>query len=123
MTGYKKRQRNASLPPVTDAQMEALDTVQCLLEKNSIPLPWERGDIVFINDMALFHARSAFKEKASAGRELIKFYLRDPEQNWPIPQTAKENWDTLFGPNKPDGERSEEWDMLYKSGEGAASNG
>lgn len=123
MTGYKKRQRNPSLPPPTEAQLEALDTVQHLLEENSIALPWDKGDIVFINDMAIFHARTAFQEQEGSGRELVKFYLHDPKQQWPVASTAQENWNKLFVPKKQNNASRDEWNLADKSGENSLSNG
>ncbi len=129
MAGFKGRKRNPALPPATSAQVEAMDTVQYYMSQNAVPLPWTRGDIAFINDMAVMHARSGFKEQGAPGtgqeRHLLKFYLRDPAQNWPVPETARKHWNKIYGANTPDGRREEEWSIHYEPGQedGWESNG
>jgi hypothetical protein len=117
MAGFKGRTRNLALPPATDAQIEAIDTVQYLLRRNAVALPWHKGDMVFLNDMAIMHAREAFKEGGDLQRHLLKFYLRDPKQNWPIPATARQHWDAIYGPNTTDGRREEEWSVRSEAGQ------
>jgi hypothetical protein len=117
MAGFKGRTRNLALPPATDAQIEAMDTVQYLLRRNGVALPWHKGDMVFLNDMAIMHAREAFKEGGDLQRHLLKFYLRDPKQNWPIPATARQHWDAIYGPNTTDGRREEEWSVRFEAGQ------
>ncbi|ORY67028.1 uncharacterized protein BCR38DRAFT_300793, partial [Pseudomassariella vexata] len=98
MVGFKGRQRNPALPPISEAQMEAMDTVKYMMTKNAVALPWGRGDIAFINDMAIMHARSSFTESGEElQRHLLKFYLRDPAQNWQVPETAKKHWERIYG--------------------------
>jgi hypothetical protein len=117
MAGFKGRTRNLALPPATDAQIEAMDTVQYLLRRNGVALPWHKGDMVFLNDMAIMHAREAFKEGGDLQRHLLKFYLRDPKQNRPIPATARQHWDAIYGPNTTDGRREEEWSVRFEAGQ------
>ncbi|KAI1214382.1 Clavaminate synthase-like protein [Annulohypoxylon truncatum] len=118
MAGFKGKQRNSSLAPVSEAQIAAMDAVQFVMAKNAVPLPWKKGDIAFINDMAIMHARSSFTESGQGlQRHLLKFYLRDPAQNWKIPESAQKQWDKIYGPNTPDGGRDEEWCIKYEAGQ------
>ena len=118
ITGFSVRQRNPALPAPTKAQIEAIDAVQFMAAKNAIPLPMGKGDIVFINDMVMLHAREAFNEGGtSLQRHLLKFYLRDPAQNWPVPPTAEDAWRKMYGPNRDDGSRKEIWCTRYVSGD------
>ncbi|KAI0384709.1 Clavaminate synthase-like protein [Hypomontagnella monticulosa] len=118
MAGFKGRQRNPELSPVSEAQVAAMDAVQYILAKNAVPLPWGKGDIAFINDMAIMHARSSFTESGQGlQRHLLKFYLRDPAQNWQLPASAQEHWDKIYGPNTPDGRRDEKWCIKYETGQ------
>lgn len=118
MAGFKGKQRNPSLVPVSEKQIVAMDAVQYTMAKNAVPLPWGKGDIVFINDMAIMHARSSFTEnRRGLQRHLLKFYLRDPAQNWKIPESAKKHWDKIYGPNTPEGKRAEEWCIRYEAGQ------
>lgn len=127
MAGFKDKPRNPELPAPTAKQIEAMDTVQYLMTENALPLPWGKGDIVYINDMAVMHARSAFKEGGTGiHRHLVKFYLRDPAQNWPVPETAQTHWNKIYGPNNAKGDRDETWTIKYEEGskgDGWESNG
>jgi hypothetical protein len=93
---------------------------------NAFPLPMGKGDMVFINDMAILHARESFSEgRTYIQRHLLKLYLRDPEQNWPVPPTAKDAWAKIYGSNSEDGIRQETWLARYSAGQedGWQSNG
>lgn len=60
-------------------------------------LPIARGDMIFINDLAVFHARDEFKDgDASMKRHLLKMYLRDPEQGWTVPQSLQETFGARY---------------------------
>ncbi|KAI1456975.1 Clavaminate synthase-like protein [Annulohypoxylon moriforme] len=111
MTGFEDKRRNAALPSPTRAQVEALNTVQFLAEKNSVPLPMEKGDLIFINDMAILHGREGYidAESTAAKRHLLKMYLRDPLQKTNIPGSLKEEWERVYGPNGKDGQVTEMW--------------
>ncbi|KAI1769913.1 Clavaminate synthase-like protein [Hypoxylon cercidicola] len=118
MAGFKGRQRNPDLVPVSEKQIAAMDAVQYTMAKNAVPLPWSKGDIAFINDMAIMHARSSFTESGQGlQRHLLKFYLRDPDQNWKIPESARKHWEKIYGPNTPEGNRDEEWCIRYEAGQ------
>lgn len=61
-TGYLTQKRSPNIPPITEAQAEALDAVHFLAEKYSLGLNFQKGDIQYINSMGLLHARDAFKD-------------------------------------------------------------
>lgn len=126
ITGFESRKRNPALPAPTQTQVEALDAVQFMAAENAIPLPMKKGDLVFINDMVLFHARESFDEAgAYLQRHLLKMSIRDPAQNWPVPSTAKQAWRKMYGPNREDGTRKETWSTRFAPGdeEGLLTNG
>ena len=111
MTGFEGKRRNAALPAPNWAQVEALNAVQFLAEKNAVPLPIKKGDLILINDMAILHGREGYNdtENATAKRNLLKMYLRDPQQKVQIPESLKEEWEMIYGPNRNDGQRIETW--------------
>lgn len=85
---------------------------------NAIPLPMGKGDMVFINDMAILHAREPFNEGgAYLQRHLLKFYLRDPEHTWPVPPTVSDALAKIYGSNSEDGTRRETWFTRYGAGQ------
>ena len=118
ITGGERRKRSPSLPAPTQAQIDAIDAVHFMAAKNSITLPMAKGDMVFINDMVMFHAREPFDEGGvHLQRHLFKLYLRDPEQNWAVPPSVVEGWRKMYGPNRDDGTREETWNPRYSPGD------
>lgn len=57
--------RNKNIPPITEAQAEALDALHFLAEKYSLALNFQQGDIQYINNLSIFHARDGFKDSPS----------------------------------------------------------
>jgi hypothetical protein len=94
--------------------MSALDTVHQIAERNSLMLDYEPGDIVYMNNMSIFHTRESFKNSGEGtGRHLLKLFLRDPQRQWRMPDSLNLMLDPMFGPNKPNGIRDEKWVMDY----------
>ncbi|EHK99904.1 hypothetical protein M7I_4231 [Glarea lozoyensis 74030] len=113
ITGWQ-RQRNAALSIPTTAQHETADAIQFIAMKNAITLPVAKGDMLFVNDLALFHARTGFKDDdIPMKRHLVKMYFRDPEQGWDIPEEMENEWRTSY--KKEEG-MEEVWNVLYKAG-------
>ncbi|KAI8626339.1 hypothetical protein F5Y19DRAFT_488381 [Xylariaceae sp. FL1651] len=125
MTGFQNLERNPTLPLPTKAQIEAMDAVHFMALANSIQLPIGRGDIVFINDQAILHARGTFQDVSGSGRHLLKMFLRDPDQSWPVSGPALEQQLKIYGPNRDDGTREETWWVDFETGqeEEAPTNG
>ena len=48
--------------PITEAQAEALDALHFLSEKYSLGLNFQKGDIQYINNLSIFHARDGFQD-------------------------------------------------------------
>lgn len=85
--------------------------------KNSITLPVVKGDLLFVNDMALMHAREGFDEGGIyLKRHLIKMFFRDPEKNWPIPASVEDERARIYGSNRDDGTRQERWHIFHEPG-------
>ena len=61
-TGFQALPRSKDIPPITEAQAEALDTLHFLAEKFSLGLNFQKGDIQYINNLSIFHARDGFKD-------------------------------------------------------------
>lgn len=111
MTGWQSK-RNPDLPSPTQAQMEALDAVQSIAMANAFTVPTVRGDFLFVNDMAMIHARNAFEEgEGRMKRHLIKMFFRDPARSWPLPDPVESLMKKIYGPNQDDGSRKEVWQL------------
>lgn len=61
-TGYWGLPRSASIPPITEAQAEALDALHFTAEKYRAALDFHKGDIQFANNLSIFHAREKFRD-------------------------------------------------------------
>ena len=61
-TGYWGLPRSSNIPPITEAQAEALDTLHFLAEKYAVTLDFKQGDIQYANNLSIFHARMGFKD-------------------------------------------------------------
>ncbi|KAF5330692.1 hypothetical protein D9619_006049 [Psilocybe cf. subviscida] len=95
-TGYGLQKRSSNIPPITEAQAEALDAVHFLAEKFALGLNFQKGDIQYINSMGLLHARDAFKDSEEHTRHLIRLWLRNDTLAWPTPKPLQGIWQRLY---------------------------
>jgi hypothetical protein len=63
-TGYMGLPRSSDIPPITEAQAEAIDALHFLAERYQLKLTFQKGDIQYINNLSMFHARDGFTETA-----------------------------------------------------------
>jgi alpha-ketoglutarate-dependent taurine dioxygenase len=61
-TGYQALPRSSEIPPITEAQAEALDALHFLAERFAVTLDFRDGDIQYVNNLSIFHARDEFKD-------------------------------------------------------------
>ena len=61
-TGYRALPRSPEIPPITEAQAEALDAIHFFAERFAITLDFREGDVQYINNLSIFHARDEFKD-------------------------------------------------------------
>ncbi|KAJ5806550.1 uncharacterized protein N7503_004152 [Penicillium pulvis] len=95
-TGFLAQPRSADIPPITEAQAEALDALHFLAEEHCAALDFQKGDVQYVNNLSIFHARNGFKDAPGKGRHLLRLWLRDPENAWQTPQPLQHRWDTVF---------------------------
>ncbi len=60
--GFGALPRSPELPPITEAQAEALDALHFLGERFCVSPGFERGDIQYVNYLAVFHARDGYRD-------------------------------------------------------------
>ena len=63
-TGFGALPRSKDMPPITEAQAEALDALHFLGERFNVGLDFRQGDIQYLNNLAVFHARDEFTDSA-----------------------------------------------------------
>lgn len=61
-TGFGKNPRRSDIPPITEAQAEALDALHFIAEKHSLGVNFQKGDIQYINNLSIFHARESYTD-------------------------------------------------------------
>ncbi|CEO58945.1 Putative Taurine catabolism dioxygenase TauD, TfdA family protein [Penicillium brasilianum] len=95
-TGFLALPRSVGIPPISEAQAEALDALHFLAEKHRASLGFQKGDVQYVNNLSIFHARNGFKDQPGKERHLLRLWLRDPENAWPTPERLQDRWDTLY---------------------------
>ncbi|KAF2634588.1 TfdA family taurine catabolism dioxygenase TauD [Massarina eburnea CBS 473.64] len=95
-TGFQGLPRSSSIPPITEAQAEALDALHFLAEKHALSLDFQKGDIQFVNNLSIFHARDGFTNTPDKQRHLVRLWLRDEEFAWKLPEELGGRWDKVF---------------------------
>ncbi|KAF1956500.1 Clavaminate synthase-like protein [Byssothecium circinans] len=95
-TGFQGLPRSSAIPPITEAQAEALDALHFLAEKHALSLDFQKGDIQFVNNLSIFHARDGFTNSPERQRHLVRLWLRDEEHAWRTPEVLSGRWDKLF---------------------------
>jgi len=117
-SGYKgSRQRKADLDPLTQPQIEALDALQILAEKHSFSAPTKPGDILYFNNVGLFHGREPYVESTpreaaptEMNRHVLRLWLQDPKRTAPLAAPLQRIWNEIYGPNTKNG-REEIWNV------------
>ncbi|PNH38721.1 hypothetical protein VD0004_g8132 [Verticillium dahliae] len=100
--GFGALPRSPHIPPITEAQAEALDALHFLGDKYSVATDFEKGDMQYVNNLAVFHARDGFTDTPEKQRHLVRLWLRDPEKAWATPGDLRERWRQLYDGLDPD---------------------
>ncbi|KAL7624809.1 hypothetical protein AAE478_004023 [Parahypoxylon ruwenzoriense] len=89
--------RNSSIPRLTTEQQDALAALQNAARKHQVRLDTQPGDIVFLNNLSLIHARESYRDGPSSSRHLVRLWLRNTRLGWAIPPSMRMPWDAAFG--------------------------
>ncbi|KAF8191506.1 hypothetical protein K438DRAFT_1590870 [Mycena galopus ATCC 62051] len=95
-TGYGSKVRSPDIPPISEAQAEALDMVHFYAQKYSLALNFKKGDIQYINSLGLLHARDAFTDEGVHTRHLVRLWLRNDQLAWKTPKPLEAIWKKLY---------------------------
>jgi len=103
VTAKTKPGLNASISDLSDQQLAALEILSKLAAKHAVRLDTKPGDLVFINNWSIMHAREAYVDPQDGpGRHLVRLWLRNSKFGWPIPPSMQAPWKRAYGP-KGDG--------------------
>ncbi|KAK7988934.1 lin1 family protein [Apiospora arundinis] len=94
--GFGALPRSPDIPPISEAQAEALDTLHFLGDKFCVNTDFQKGDMQYVNNLAVFHARDGFTDSPEKKRHLLRLWLRDPENAWETPEVLRPRWAQLY---------------------------
>jgi TfdA family taurine catabolism dioxygenase TauD len=92
-TYISQAQEVPTVPRLTNAQVEAMDLIHEIGEEVCLQMPFEVGDIQFMNQHVTYHGRTGFTDGASAGaqRILLRIWLSAPFTR-PLPEGHAVQW-------------------------------
>jgi len=72
---------------ISAAQHHAIRILEAKFEEHRFELPRRQGDIVFINNLSILHARASYIDDAASNqcRHVVSLMLRDSERAWQQP--------------------------------------
>ena len=88
--------RAHNIPDLTEAQDEALNIVLSTARKFQLRVDSRPGDLRFMNNFSILHARQAYKDDWRCRRHLVRLYLRNDEYGWDIPPDLQSTWDSVY---------------------------
>ena len=95
-TFVEAAQRRAEVPRVSPAQWKALDLLSDLADELSFEMSFAPGDIQFVNNHVIYHARTEFEDDAAAGRDrlLLRLWMAMPNSR-ALPLGHEVLWGTI----------------------------
>ena len=92
-TYISQAQEVPTVPRLTDAQVEAMDLIHEIGEEVCLQMPFEVGDIQFMNQHVTYHGRTQFTDDAAGGahRVLLRIWLSAPFTR-PLPAGHAVQW-------------------------------
>ncbi|KAF7538363.1 hypothetical protein G7054_g2984 [Neopestalotiopsis clavispora] len=90
--------RDSRYPALTLEEREAFGGWQWVADQYSLETEFEVGDIEWVNNLHLQHARRGFTEDVAQPRHLLRVWLRNAELSPPhLPLDMKRKFDAMFG--------------------------
>jgi len=93
-TGNGNYTRSPELPPLTEAQAEALDAIHFTAAKHQLKIAYGRGDMHFVNNLALLHSRESFRNGGPQNqqRHLMRLWVTDADGDAGIEKVGAGKW-------------------------------
>ncbi|EPS40150.1 hypothetical protein H072_6029 [Dactylellina haptotyla CBS 200.50] len=91
--------------PLSLLQAEALDSVHFAAERHAARIQLQKGDIQFINNLAVVHSREEFRD-ASIGegaerRHLIRAFIKNQERSYSLPRQLDGAFEEIYPEGVP----------------------
>jgi hypothetical protein len=92
-TYIEAAQKLAHVPRLTDRQIEAMDLLAETAERLCYRMHFQAGDMQFLNNHVIYHARDAFADDTASGRvrRLVRLWLAMPNSR-PLPEDHAVLW-------------------------------
>lgn len=99
ITGSEHYPLSPSLPAMSEEQAEALDMVHYVAEDHGLTMTLDPGDMLFYNNLAVLHGRTAFKDADTGDhrRHIIRLWVRNEEHAWETPPALAREWHLVYG--------------------------
>ncbi|KAF8462922.1 hypothetical protein BDZ91DRAFT_661694 [Kalaharituber pfeilii] len=100
--GDEKCARPKWLPELSGEQKYALEAIERVASRCCHTIKLEVGDIFFLNNLAVLHARSSYVDSSqdpASKRHAIRIVLRDWQNGWDIPPALHQRYHTMFSRN------------------------
>ncbi len=90
VAGHPKYPLTGEAPSLTEGQKGALDALNEMANKFSFKLDTQAGDLLFVNNLSIMHARAAYSDDHKCGkvRHVLRLWLTDRE-SWPFAPSLK----------------------------------
>jgi hypothetical protein len=92
--------RSSGLASLTSAQHEAYTLVQSLAAADSLKLELQPGDLTFINNHAILHARETFQDTWQKRRYAVRLWLKNAQLAWKLPRPLREGNERIYESNE-----------------------
>ena len=88
--GFEKAQGLPGVPDFTPEQVAAIPVYRRIVQECALDMPFDKGDIQFLNNYVTVHSRHGFEDwpEAERRRHLMRLWLNDPVGR-PIPEDRK----------------------------------
>lgn len=95
-TYVEQAQEFPGVPPLTAAQVEAMDLLAAVAEEVCLHAPFAPGDMQFVNNHIVYHGRTAYADDRASGRSrlLLRLWLSPPNTR-PLPRGFEEAWHSI----------------------------
>ncbi|KAK7414352.1 hypothetical protein QQX98_006794 [Neonectria punicea] len=91
---------DSDIPLLTAPQHHALQALAESAARAELQLTLEKGDILFFNNLALFHRREPYQDGEESSRHLVRVWLRSRKLGWAIPDSMRLPWEKAYGESR-----------------------
>ncbi|KAK0714424.1 hypothetical protein B0T21DRAFT_274100, partial [Apiosordaria backusii] len=99
LLGSQTRGTHDVLGNLTKAQSVAMQAVQDLGDERSIKIHPRPGDMIFLNNHSMLHARESFMDGSDHTRHIMRLWLRNPSLAWSLPDELEAGRKRVYGEN------------------------